>query len=75
MEVEEVYARFRDIKHGIRARKPSTSIHFGEHKSGFKGAGYDIVGVDQLRPGQPLKDVAWNLSLRRVWTPLQRKER
>ena len=44
MEVEELYARFRDIKHGIRARKPSTSIHFGDHKSGFKGAGYDIVG-------------------------------
>lgn len=64
MEVEEVFARFRDIKHGIKSRKRSTSIHFGEHKSGFKGAGYDIVGVDQWRPGQPLKDVAWNLSLR-----------
>ena len=64
MEVEEVFARFRDIKHGIKSRKRSTSIHCGEHKSGFKGAGYDIVGVDQWRPGQPLKDVAWNLSLR-----------
>jgi uncharacterized protein (DUF58 family) len=64
VEVEEVFARFRDIKHGIKSRKRSTSIHFGEHKSGFKGAGYDIVGVDQWRPGQPLKDVAWNLSLR-----------
>ena len=47
MEVEEVFARFRDIKHGIKSRRRSTSIHFGEHKSGFKGAGYDIVGVDQ----------------------------
>ena len=64
MEVEEVFARFRDIKHGIKAKKRSTSIHFGEHKSGFKGAGYDIVGVEQWRPGQPLKDVAWTLSLR-----------
>ena len=64
MEVEEVFARFRDIKHGIRARKRSNSIHFGEHKSGFKGAGYDIVGVERWRPGQPLKDVAWALSLR-----------
>lgn len=75
MEVEEVYARFRDIKHGIRARKPSTSIHFGEHKSGFKGAGYDIVGVDQWRPGQPLKDVAWNLSMRTYPEKLFRIER
>ena len=64
MEVEEVFARFRDIKHGIKSRRRSTSIHFGEHKSGFKGAGYDIVGVDQWRQGQPLKDIAWNLSLR-----------
>ena len=75
MEVEELYARFRDIKHGIRARKPSTSIHFGEHKSGFKGAGYDIVGVDQWRPGQPLKDVAWTLSLRTYPEKLFRIER
>ena len=64
MEVEEVFARFRDIKHGIRAKKRSTSIHYGEHKSGFKGSGYDIVGVDQWRPGQPLKDIAWAISLR-----------
>ena len=64
MEVEEVFARFRDIKHGIKAKKKSTSIHYGEHKSGFKGAGYDIVGVEQWRPGQPLKDIAWNISLR-----------
>ena len=64
MEIEEVFARFRDIKHGIRTRKKSTSIHYGEHKSGFKGSGYDIVGVEQWRPGQPLKDIAWNISLR-----------
>ena len=51
MEVEEVFARFRDIKHGIRSRKRSTSVHFGEHKSAFKGAGYDIVGVERWRPG------------------------
>ena len=64
MEVEEVFARFRDIKQGIRAKKKATSIHYGEHKSGFRGAGYDIVGVEQWRPGQPLKDIAWSLSLR-----------
>ncbi len=75
MEVEELYARFRDIKHGIRAKKPSTSIHFGEHKSGFKGAGYDIVGIDQWRPGQPLKDVSWTLSLRTYPEKLYRIER
>ena len=75
MEVEEVYARFRDIKHGIRAKKPSTSIHFGEHKSGFKGTGYDIVGIDQWRPGQPLKDVSWTLSLRTYPEKLYRIER
>ena len=75
MEVEELYARFRDIKHGIRARKPSTSMNFGEHKSGYKGAGYDIVGVEQWRPGQPLKDVAWNISMRTYPEKLYRIER
>ncbi len=75
MEVDEVFARFRDIKHGIRARKRSTSVHFGEHKSGFKGAGYDIVGVEQWRPGQPLKDVAWALSLRTFPEKLYKIER
>ncbi len=64
MEVEQVFARFRDIKHGIKAKKKSTSIHYGEHKSGFRGSGYDIVGVEQWRPGQPLKDIAWTISLR-----------
>jgi|TARA_B100001971_G_scaffold186203_1_gene185988 uncharacterized protein (DUF58 family) len=75
VEVDEVFARFRDIKHGIRARKRSTSVHFGEHKSGFKGAGYDIVGVEQWRPGQPLKDVAWALSLRTFPEKLYKIER
>ena len=64
MEVEQVFARFRDIKHGIKTKKKSTSIHYGEHKSGFRGSGYDIVGVEQWRPGQPLKDIAWTISLR-----------
>ena len=75
MEVAEVFARFRNIKHGIRSRKRSTSIHYGEHKSGFKGAGYDIVGVEQWRPGQPLKDVAWVLSLRTFPEKLYKIER
>ena len=64
MEVEQVFARFRDIKHGTKAKKKATSIHYGEHKSGFIGAGYDVVGVDEWRQGQPLKDIAWSLSLR-----------
>jgi len=64
VEVEEAFARFREIKHGIKTKKKSLSIWFGEHKSAFQGSGYDIVGVDQWRPGQPLKDIAWTLSLR-----------
>jgi uncharacterized protein (DUF58 family) len=75
VEVEELFARFRDIKHGLRVRKRSTSIHYGEHKSGFKGAGYDIVGIDQWRPGQPLKDVSWALSMRTYPDKLYRIER
>ena len=75
MEVEEVFARFRDIKHGLKAKKKSTSIHYGEHKSGFVGAGYDIVGVEQWRPGQPLKDIAWNISLKTFPKKLFRIER
>ena len=35
-----------------------------EHRSAFKGSGYDIVGVDQWKDGQPLRDIAWSLSLR-----------
>ncbi len=64
MEIEDVFARFRDIKHSVRAKRKATSIHYGEHRSGFKGSGYDIVGVDEWRPGQPLKDIAWSLSLK-----------
>ena len=75
MEVEEVFARFRDIKHSIKAKKKATSIHYGEHKSAFKGAGYDIVGVDEWRQGQPLKDIAWTLSLRTYPRKLFRIER
>ena len=75
MEVEEVFARFRDIKHSIKAKKKATSIHYGEHKSAFKGAGYDIVGVDEWRQGQPLKDIAWSLSLKTYPRRLFRIER
>ena len=64
MEVEEVFARFRAIKHGIRIPRKASSTWYGEHRSSFHGSGYDIVGIDQWRPGQPLKDVAWRLSLR-----------
>jgi uncharacterized protein (DUF58 family) len=65
VEIEQVFARFREIKQGIGSRRKSSSIWFGEHKSHFQGSGYDIAGVDQWRPGQPLRDVAWRLSLRR----------
>ena len=75
MEVEEIFARFRDIKHGIRTRKRANSVHYGEHKSGYKGAGYDIVGIEQWRPGQPLKDVAWTISLRTYPEKLYQIER
>ncbi len=64
MEIEQVFARFRNINHGIKAKKKSTSIHYGEHRSGFRGSGYDILGVEEWRPGQPLKDIAWTISLR-----------
>ncbi len=64
MEVEEVFARFRELNRGAKTRKKSISISSGEHRSAFKGSGYDIVGVDQWRSGQPLKDIAWSLSLR-----------
>jgi uncharacterized protein (DUF58 family) len=64
VEVEEVFARFRAIKHGLKTPKKSSSTWHGEHRSSFHGAGYDIAGVDQWRPGQPMKDIAWSLSLR-----------
>ena len=64
MEVAEVFARFRELKHGIRGKKKSVNVGFGEHRSAFKGSGYDIIGVEQWQEGQPLKDIAWRLSLR-----------
>jgi uncharacterized protein (DUF58 family) len=64
VEVEEVFARFRAIKHGLKTPKKSSSTWHGEHRSSFHGAGYDIAGVDRWRPGQPMKDIAWSLSLR-----------
>ena len=64
MEVAEVFARFRELKHGIREKKKSVNVGFGEHRSAFKGSGYDIIGVEQWQHGQPLKDIAWRLSLR-----------
>lgn len=75
MEIEEVFARFRAIKQRIRTPTRSTGIRFGEHRSSFQGSGYDIIGVDQWRPGQPLKDVAWNLSLRTYPKKLFKVER
>jgi uncharacterized protein (DUF58 family) len=64
VEIEEVFARFRVLKHALRIPKRSTSTWFGEHRSAFHGSGYDITGVERWRSGQPLKDVAWRLSLR-----------
>jgi uncharacterized protein (DUF58 family) len=64
VEVEEVFARFRAIKHGLRKSKKSLGHRSGEHRSAFRGSGYEIVGVDQWRPGQPLTDIAWSLSQR-----------
>jgi uncharacterized protein (DUF58 family) len=64
VDVEQVFARFRAIKQALKTPKRSDSSWFGEHRSSFRGSGYDIAGIDEWRPGQPLKDIAWNLSLR-----------
>src|SRR5262249_50155543 len=74
VEIADVFARFREIKHRIRTRK-SPSAWFGEHRSAFTGSGYDVVGIDQWRPGEPLKDIAWGLSLRTYPEKLYRIER
>ena len=75
VDVEEVFARFRAIKQAIRTPKRSNSFWFGEHRSAFQGSGFDIAGVDEWRPGQPLKDVAWRLSLRTYPDRLYKIER
>jgi uncharacterized protein (DUF58 family) len=64
VDVEDVFARFRAIKQAIRTPKRSNSSWFGEHRSAFRGSGFDLAGIDRWRPGQPLKDIAWRLSLR-----------
>jgi uncharacterized protein (DUF58 family) len=64
VDVADVFARFRAIKQAMRTPKRSTSAWSGEHRSVFRGAGFDMAGIDEWRPGQPLKDVAWRLSLR-----------
>jgi uncharacterized protein (DUF58 family) len=75
VEVEEVYARFRAIRQGLRVAKKAEAIWFGEHASRFRGAGYDLRGVDAWRPGEPLRDIAWALSLRSYPDRLFRIER
>ena len=75
MELEEVFARFRAIKQGVRIPRKSSSTWYGDHRSAYRGSGYDVVGVDQWRPGEPLKGVAWNLSLRTYPDKLYKIER
>ena len=75
MEVAQVFARFRAIKTGITSRKKAGGHMYGDHRSPFTGSGYDIIGVDRWRPGQPLKDVAWSLSLRSYPEKLYKIER
>jgi len=64
MEFKEIIESLRAIKTGIYSRKKSNALRFGTHQSSFKGAGYNIEQVTEWREGEPLKNIAWNLSIR-----------
>ncbi|MDP3731145.1 MAG: hypothetical protein Q8R34_01475 [bacterium] len=64
MELEEVYSRFHEIKGLVFSRQRGRSIRFGDHKSRFRGAGYDFAAIEQWRPGETLTGVSWKLSLK-----------
>lgn len=61
-EITDVVSRFRDIKNGIPFRKKATSIIFGEHRSPYKEAGYEMTEVTFWEKGDSLRDVDWGMS-------------
>lgn len=64
MELEDVFLRFRAIKNIIPLHHRTKSIRFGERPSPFKGPGYDITDIRELRPGEPATDIAVRVSIR-----------
>lgn len=64
MTIEEVYARLVEIRRATLSPKRGISPTFGIHKSRFKGIGFEFAGIEEWRPGEPLSDIAWRMSLK-----------
>jgi uncharacterized protein (DUF58 family) len=75
VDIEKVFARFRALKQAIRPARRASSVWFGEHRSAFRGSGFDLAGIEPWRPGQPLRDIAWRRSLRTWPTRIYKIER
>jgi uncharacterized protein (DUF58 family) len=75
VDVADVFARFRAITQAIRTPQRSNSPWAGQHRSAFRGAGFEMAGIDEWRSGQPIKDIAWRLSLRSYPHHLYKVER
>jgi len=64
MELEEVFSQFRAFKRIIPLHHQTRVIRFGERVSPFKGPGFDIADIRELRSGEPAKDIAVRYSMR-----------
>ncbi len=63
MEVEDVFSELEEVKQEIFRGKVK-NFQIAEHPSRFKGVGFEIHATNKWRPGEPLSNVDWNLSLR-----------
>lgn len=66
MNIDQVYARLVEIRYAILSPKRGISPTFGTHKSRFKGIGFEFAGIEEWRPGEPLSDIAWRMSLKHL---------
>lgn len=62
METKELLKKIRRIE--IRTNKLSRNIFAGEYRSAFKGRGMAFSEVREYEPGDPIRDIDWNVTAR-----------
>ena len=62
METKDLLKRIRKIE--IHTNKLSRNIFAGEYKSAFKGRGMEFSEVREYEPGDPIRDIDWNVTAR-----------
>ncbi|MBI2063075.1 MAG: hypothetical protein HYT61_02430 [Candidatus Yanofskybacteria bacterium] len=63
MEIEKLFSELMKIKQEIFRRKVKNLL-MAEHASPFKGAGYEMHSINAWRPGEPMLNIDWSLSMR-----------